>query len=422
MSKAGQLSMFGDEAVDAASLVAIGATRTSLTKAQQAFNRLVAKIGRQREVLVQWQDFVAGRYAQRVAIELEPLHAELSDSQRQMARLIDELLTSPPRGEKHSRQQKARLELVLQGLIDSLLESGPDPEMEALHDKHSDTTRDELRQAELEMTQAFLGGVLGRDAMKGHGATSAEELFEHARNKLRADAQRQAGEREARRDARSRKRGGPTQAQQADDKNEQAAKEASQSVREIYRKLASALHPDREPDAAERERKTRLMQRANQCYESDDLLGLLSLQIETLQIDPDRIADVPDERLTRYNHVLREQLVRLDAELASCIAPFRMMLGLAPWDPNVTPQRVEAELERQLADMRVALTQLHGDLVAFRDPKLRRARLKAILSDDDGSDAELIEDDITSLLAALGGAPSEAPSEAPGNSRRRRRR
>jgi hypothetical protein len=32
--------------------------------------------------------------------------------------------------------------------------------------------------------------------------------------------------------------------------------ELSQSIRAVYRKLASALHPDREPDAAERDRKT----------------------------------------------------------------------------------------------------------------------------------------------------------------------
>ncbi len=43
-----------------------------------------------------------------------------------------------------------------------------------------------------------------------------------------------------------------------------AARQASLSVREIFRKLASALHPDREADAAERERKTVLMKRVSQ--------------------------------------------------------------------------------------------------------------------------------------------------------------
>ncbi len=41
--------------------------------------------------------------------------------------------------------------------------------------------------------------------------------------------------------------------------------QTSQSIRELYRKLVSALHLDREPDPQERERKTLLMQRINQC-------------------------------------------------------------------------------------------------------------------------------------------------------------
>ena len=49
----------------------------------------------------------------------------------------------------------------------------------------------------------------------------------------------------------------------------------SQSIREVYRKLAGALHPDRESDPQERERKTALMQRVNQAYAKNNLLQLL---------------------------------------------------------------------------------------------------------------------------------------------------
>lgn len=48
-----------------------------------------------------------------------------------------------------------------------------------------------------------------------------------------------------------------------DAQREAEEKQMSQSIREVYRKLASALHPDREPDPVERQRKTELMQRAN---------------------------------------------------------------------------------------------------------------------------------------------------------------
>ncbi len=51
-------------------------------------------------------------------------------------------------------------------------------------------------------------------------------------------------------------------------RREAEAQQATQSVREVYRKLASALHPDRETDERQREAKTALMQRVNQACAS----------------------------------------------------------------------------------------------------------------------------------------------------------
>ncbi len=47
----------------------------------------------------------------------------------------------------------------------------------------------------------------------------------------------------------------------------------------------AVLHPDREPDEAERVRKTELMQRVNEAYSKKDLLQLVALQLEIEQID-----------------------------------------------------------------------------------------------------------------------------------------
>lgn len=403
ISEARQLPMFDGEAVAPTRLVSVEAPRAKLSKAQQAFNTWVGKIARQRDKLAQWQAFVDTRYARHVALELEPLQAEMRAAQRAMVHLIDTLLA--PNGERIARKQRNALLYVLQMLIDALLEEGPDAELEALHDKHSETTRDELRQAELEMTEALLGSMLGADAIKAHGATSAEDLFAHAHKKLAADAERLAAKREARQDARGGKGGASSAAAET---REKAAREASQSVREIFRRLASALHPDREPDVEERARKTTLMQRANQYYERNDLLALLALQIEVEQVDADHLAGVPDQRIAHYNHVLREQLARLDAELAACTAPFKAMLGLPPWGRDVTPPMVEAALEGQLAETRLALRELQSDLQRFRDPKLRRARLKEMAHDNDGIGDAPGMGDISELLMAFDAAAGKA--------------
>lgn len=68
-------------------------------------------------------------------------------------------------------------------------------------------------------------------------------------------------------------------------------------MRDIFRKLASALHPDRETDPAEHGRKTALMQRANVAYAANDLLGLLELQLEVDQIDQTGLDNLGDDRI-----------------------------------------------------------------------------------------------------------------------------
>jgi hypothetical protein len=82
-------------------------------------------------------------------------------------------------------------------------------------------------------------------------------------------------------------------------RRERESVDASQSVRDVYRRLASALHPDREPDAQERERKTVLMQKANEAYAQGNLLVLLELQLAAEQIDRPHVSAVEPRRETR---------------------------------------------------------------------------------------------------------------------------
>jgi hypothetical protein len=49
---------------------------------------------------------------------------------------------------------------------------------------------------------------------------------------------------------------------------DEAAQGGTQAVREVFRKLVSELHPDRETDPAEHARDTELMQRVNQAYKA----------------------------------------------------------------------------------------------------------------------------------------------------------
>lgn len=98
---------------------------------------------------------------------------------------------------------------------------------------------------------------------------------------------------------------------------EEDAKKVSQTVREVYRKLAAALHPDRsEPGASALQLKERtdLMAQANTAYEAGDLLALLNLQLQIEQVDAAHVAEVTAVQVKHFNKVLAEQLRELQAE------------------------------------------------------------------------------------------------------------
>ncbi len=176
-----------------------------------------------------------------------------------------------------------------------------DAEIEAIFDRHGDVSHADLRQAELAQAEAMFSHLLGEQAIKGNQAQSLDELMEHAAERLAAQTQVRAEQTQLTR-AQQPPRG--RQAEAVRQLQEDAARQASQSVLEVFRKLASLLHPDRETDAAERARKTALMQQAKQAYQADDLLTLLTLltlQLQTEQLDGQHLAGLPDARLIHYN-------------------------------------------------------------------------------------------------------------------------
>ena len=410
MSRNATASLFDDEPGAKFSLVEVLAHSKPITKAQLSFQRLVAKIDGKREQLKQWQACVL-RYQQRLAGEMMPLQEELREGQRQMAILIDQLLSQPATDRRLGRVQRAKLRQLLMNLLAGLLEENADDEaMEALHDKHGEVPHAQARQAELELTQAMLEGIFGVEVGDDHGATNTEELLQHARRKMQEQAEAQARLAQERLESRVAKRSkassGKAAAAQA--KREQDALEASLSLREVYRKLASALHPDRETDADARQRKTRLMQRVNDAYAANDLLTLLGLQLEIEQIDAEHLASVSPQRLAHFSQILREQLAELDAELAHCVQPFRNAVG---WGRNPTPAMADLQLSADIATLKSAVREIQQDLEAFRDPARLRDSLKHYpLEHDDGDGPG----DLTGLLGLFAG---HAP--APRGKRRR---
>ena len=412
MTAPSNASLFDDEWGNEVSVVESRARGKPATKAQRLFNQLVTAIGRLREKLKRWQDFLP-RYNQRLSTEMAPLRLQLRAGQRRMVDLVDELLSRPAPGRRLANRERAKLRHLLATLLLDILADGDDPKLEALYDKYNDVPLAQVRQSEMKLTEVMLDNVFGLDVGDEHGASSTEDLLRHAQRTMEErieDEARQAEAADAER-AGKRSRSGTAKAAAAQAKREQAEREIGQSLREVYRKLASALHPDREPDAGARQRKTLMMQRVNQAYAANDLLTLLGLQLEIEQIDAAHITNVSPQRLAHYNQILREQVADLEAELESCVLPFREQFDL-DWDLALTPASVDQRLSAELAELRETLRDLEADLVTFRDPDRLRAALKHY---DPEQDLDEGVGELNELLdSILGSAP------APRGKKRRR--
>lgn len=393
----------------AQSLVAIPTPAAAQSKAQRAFNRLVGQIQLQRESLAQWQQYEL-RYHQRLATELQPAQARLGEAQRALVTLLDGLLgdsTAKPRLKKAERR---KLVALIQQIAERVLEEGPDAEVEAIFNRHGDVTHADLRQAELAEAQALFGHLVGDDPTEGdgHQAQSIDELMQQAAERLAAQAQAEAQAQQA---AQAQQPPRGRQAEVARQRQEDAAKQASQSVREVFRKLASLLHPDRETDAVERARKTDLMQQANQAYQADDLLTLLTLQLQTEQIDSLHLAGLPDARLNHYNQVLREQSAALQQKLGECTAHFRVGLGFN--QRVLTPAVVDNALVRDIKELRHFTRLIELDIAQLRDPATRQMAIANIeLLDDDDDEPDAFEAML--LMEAFASAPAFRPPHEKG--------
>lgn len=356
--------------------VRIASTQGSatLSKNQKTFNRLIKKIEDQRKLLQAWQDTLL-RFRAKQAAEYAPAVTTYNQRREELVQMLDKAHGATGL----TRTERAKLSDIIVSIVDELLYSNKTPELIALYDRHNEVAFAEEEQMEAEADKALLQDMFGIELEDDTVFSTPEEVAALLQKKL---MERQQAE--PMQPARPRKASAKTLAREAREQAETQG--ASQSIREVFRKLASGLHPDRETDPDERVRKTALMQRVNAAYEKNDLLALLQLQLEAEQIDHADIAALSETRLKHYNKVLTEQSRELDDEMASIEASFDS------GDPfsrrRVHPALVLQWLDQDIAEIKAATAEVTRDLVALLDTKRLKAKLRhyRIERGDDGFD------------------------------------
>ena len=318
--------------------------KAQLSKSQKTFNTLIRQIEQGRATLEAWEITIP-RYQQKYTNELQPLLDQTQELDIQFMHGLDQ--AHDLKGLTKNERRKIAARII--EISEEVLAERDDPAIKANYNKYSECDDVDLAAPDFaEQTAARL-----------HQKQIAEEKAHEATQA--AEAKRKKSPKQLAREAR----------EQADEQ------QLKQSIREIYRKLASALHPDREPDAAERERKTLLMQKVNQAYDKNNLLLLLELQLELEQIDQAHIDNVGEDRLKHYNKILREQLDELHHEILRVESGFMAQFMFNPFD-QLNSHTILKSLDANIADTRLDIRDMKRDLLAFADLKKLKAWLKTI--------------------------------------------
>ena len=334
-----------------------GRGAAKLSAAQQRFNRLLAKIDKLESQVTEMQK-LGDAFRPLYSSTLEPLRQAQTAMVRRMALLLDERLQ---RKGLTPAQKRNGLE-ILCSLCEMLAMKG-DAEMAALHDQRSPHT---LRQKEEEqaaglraMMEDALGQSLDVDG-QDESLNPMEALFRASQEGLNAAMQAEE-EREAAAQARKKKK--PTVAQS---KAAQEQEDADSVLRQVYRQLASALHPDRERDPAEQQRKTALMSEANAAYGKQDLMALLHLQLRIAQADAQDLLQQPEERIAAMTRLLKQQAAELESELMARQHHLRQEFELNFFQqPSAATLR--RQLEQQEKDLKDELAFMEEDLQEVQD-------------------------------------------------------
>ena len=323
---------------------------------QKLFNQLLAKISKHQQSLLNLQTMLEAH--RLVCIEkMEPLEQQSRLLHKQMAVYLDERLQQPKGLTKGIR---AALGDMVLGLVSDLLDTPEeDAHMHVLLKRYAPADEADWEEA----LNAALEGKSPKHPASGPDSDDFNDSAESAADawqRIQQEIDQQEESREASRQTRRKKSAKQQQA-------EEELLDAGKALQSIYRKLASALHPDRELDAQERVRKTALMVQVNGAYERSDLLALLQLQLQVEQVDSRAVAGMADEKLRTFNRALKAQAQSLQNEVLQLEARMRQAFGIA-YGP-VTPASLDMALRYQASQIKELIAQMHSEIRLVQDDR-----------------------------------------------------
>jgi hypothetical protein len=357
-----------------------GVDKKLLSPQQKEFNRLTQKIERTREQLHQL-DGLGQRLHQRAALEMKPLMDKHQSHRADTVRLLDRMF----RNYSYNKTETRKLRHLIKAMSFELAEAGFE-DLKEIYNFHSpdldfDRANAETEAMNLIRMKEMASRMYDIEFDPEADLDTIEKLQAYLAEKM---AEREAAEAQEPEQPKARRPEKPKNAQQLkaeakraaqEEKRKQEEKKISQSVREVYMDLVKAFHPDREPDEAEKIRKTAILQRVTAAYEANDLFALLQLQLELERIDGNHLDALADEKLRYFNKNLLSQLAELTDELWEMERQLAMVANISHFG-QFNPKQVEWEFEKSLKDIKKDIKRIKQDLELLRDPAVLKDWLR----------------------------------------------
>lgn len=300
--------------------------KKKLSKAQKQFNQLIKKIAEQKQLLLEWQTTLP-QYNQRLSESYTPLMTKFNQQRIEWLHLLDRAY----RNKDFSNADKKKLRHLLGELSHELVLSHGQVELTDLYNRYAADEQVLLAETVMQDTDVSFAKKLPKDTAQPDKKTA---------------------------------------------KQQQEQEKISKSIQSVYRQLVASLHPDREPDEQERDRKTKLMQKVNVAYSKKDLLQLLELQLAVEQIDQAHLNNLSEDRLKHFNKVLQEQFAELSDEVEDIESAFKRQMNLSA-KVYLSPKYLMKNLDEAMKDLQRSIKGLQMNNKAAKDSAVLKSWLKS---------------------------------------------
>lgn len=351
-----------------------GKDKAPLSKAQKEFNRLTKKIDELANELAGFRT-AASSLQQRIHAEYEPLLREYNQQRANLLRVFDRAHAQPG---TTKTEKKKLVDLILNLAYDLISEHGMD-ELKPIFDKYDadgfDATDAEADQEVSSMMKEMVGAMYGIEFDETVDVSTKEKFMAYLDEQLKARQAENDQHRQQQAEKRAQKPKSAKQ-QEREARKEVEERNITKAVRTLYMDLVKAFHPDREPDEAEKARKTEIMQRVTEAYEKSDLLTLFRLQLEFNRIDQQHLETLAEDQLRYYNKILKQQADELSQELFSLQSQMSALFG-KPLMLVGSAMSLEFSFNNDIRDLKRSIKATKKDIKELSDPVLLKAWLKA---------------------------------------------